>query len=39
MIQWPAEAIWEAVVPFLPGFSVEVLNAQSPIIGPMEPAT
>lgn len=25
MIQWPAEAIWEAVVPFLPGFSVEVL--------------
>ncbi len=22
---WPAEAIWEAVVPMLPGFSVEVL--------------
>ena len=25
VIQWPAEAIWEAVVPHLPGFSVEVL--------------
>jgi BirA family transcriptional regulator, biotin operon repressor / biotin---[acetyl-CoA-carboxylase] ligase len=25
MIQWPAEAIWEAVVSHLPGFSVEVL--------------
>ena len=24
-IQWPAEAIWEAVEPLLPGFSVEVL--------------
>lgn len=24
-IHWPAEAIWEAVVPDLPGFSVEVL--------------
>lgn len=24
-IRWPAEAIWEAVVPQLPGFSVEVL--------------
>jgi BirA family transcriptional regulator, biotin operon repressor / biotin---[acetyl-CoA-carboxylase] ligase len=25
VIQWPAEAIWEAVAPALPGFSVEVL--------------
>lgn len=25
MIRWPAEAIWEAVAPQLPGFSVEVL--------------
>lgn len=24
-LRWPAEAIWEAVVPQLPGFSVEVL--------------
>ncbi len=24
-IRWPAEAVWEAVVPQLPGFSVEVL--------------
>ncbi len=24
-IRWPAEALWEAVVPQLPGFSVEVL--------------
>ena len=24
-IRWPAEAIWEAVVPSLPGFTVEVL--------------
>ncbi len=24
-IQWPAEAIWEAVAPLLPGFTVEVL--------------
>ena len=24
-IRWPAEAIWEAVVPILPGFTVEVL--------------
>ena len=24
-IQWPAEAIWEAVVPHLPGFTVEIL--------------
>jgi len=24
-IRWPAEAIWEAVVPDLPGFSVEIL--------------
>ena len=24
-IRWPAEAIWEAVVPVLPGFTVEVL--------------
>ena len=24
-IRWPAEAIWEAVVPLLPGFTVEVL--------------
>ena len=23
--RWPAEAIWEAVAPTLPGFSVEVL--------------
>ena len=23
--RWPAEAIWEAVAPFLPGFTVEVL--------------
>jgi BirA family transcriptional regulator, biotin operon repressor / biotin---[acetyl-CoA-carboxylase] ligase len=25
VIRWPAEAIWEAVVPDLPGFTVEVL--------------
>jgi BirA family biotin operon repressor/biotin-[acetyl-CoA-carboxylase] ligase len=25
MIRWPAEAIWEAVAPLLPGFTVEVL--------------
>ena len=25
IIRWPAEAIWEAVAPLLPGFSVEVL--------------
>ena len=24
-LRWPAEAIWEAVVPQLPGFTVEVL--------------
>lgn len=24
-IRWPAEAVWEAVVPLLPGFTVEVL--------------
>lgn len=24
-IQWPAEAVWEAVAPLLPGFTVEVL--------------
>lgn len=24
-VQWPAEAIWEAVAPHLPGFTVEVL--------------
>ena len=26
-VRWPAEAIWEAVVPALPGFTVEVLPA------------
>lgn len=26
MLQWPAEAIWEAVAPLLPGFTVEVLG-------------
>ena len=25
--RWPAEAIWEAVAPQLPGFSVEVLQS------------
>jgi BirA family transcriptional regulator, biotin operon repressor / biotin---[acetyl-CoA-carboxylase] ligase len=25
-MQWPAEAIWEAVAPLLPGFTVEVLR-------------
>jgi BirA family biotin operon repressor/biotin-[acetyl-CoA-carboxylase] ligase len=25
MLRWPAEAIWEAVAPMLPGFTVEVL--------------
>jgi len=25
MIRWPAEAIWEAVAPLLPGFTVEIL--------------
>jgi len=25
-MQWPAEAIWEAVAPLLPGFTVEVLK-------------
>jgi BirA family biotin operon repressor/biotin-[acetyl-CoA-carboxylase] ligase len=25
MLRWPAEAIWEAVAPSLPGFTVEVL--------------
>ncbi|MCG2594726.1 biotin--[acetyl-CoA-carboxylase] ligase [Ramlibacter sp. XY19] len=25
MIRWPAEAVWEAVAPLLPGFTVEVL--------------
>lgn len=25
MVRWPAEAIWEAVVPLLPGFTVEIL--------------
>ena len=24
-VRWPAEAVWEAVEPLLPGFSVEVL--------------
>jgi BirA family biotin operon repressor/biotin-[acetyl-CoA-carboxylase] ligase len=24
-VRWPAEAIWQAVAPFLPGFTVEVL--------------
>ncbi len=24
-VRWPAEAIWQAVVPYLPGFTVEVL--------------
>ncbi|MEO7886475.1 MAG: biotin--[acetyl-CoA-carboxylase] ligase, partial [Polaromonas sp.] len=24
-IRWPAEALWEAVAPILPGFTVEVL--------------
>ena len=23
--QWPAEAIWQAIEPLLPGFTVEVL--------------
>ena len=27
MLRWPAEAIWEAVAPALPGFTVEVLPA------------
>jgi len=27
MLHWPAEAIWEAVAPLLPGFTVEVLPA------------
>ena len=26
-VRWPAEAIWEAVVPLLPGFTVEILPA------------
>jgi BirA family biotin operon repressor/biotin-[acetyl-CoA-carboxylase] ligase len=26
-IRWPAEAIWEAVAPLLPGFTVEILPA------------
>ena len=26
-IRWPAEAIWEAVAPLLPGFTVEVLTS------------
>ena len=26
-IRWPAEAIWEAVAPLLPGFTVEVLQS------------
>lgn len=25
VVRWPAEAIWQAVVPYLPGFTVEVL--------------
>lgn len=25
MLRWPAEALWEAVVPLVPGFTVEVL--------------
>lgn len=25
MVRWPAEAIWEAVAPLLPGFTVEIL--------------
>lgn len=25
MLKWPAEAIWEAVAPLLPGFTVEIL--------------
>ena len=25
VVHWPAEAIWQAVVPYLPGFTVEVL--------------
>lgn len=25
MLRWPAEAIWEAVAPWLPGFTVELL--------------
>ncbi|MCL5740251.1 MAG: biotin--[acetyl-CoA-carboxylase] ligase, partial [Betaproteobacteria bacterium] len=24
-IRWPPEAVWEAVAPLLPGFTVEVL--------------
>ena len=24
-LRWPAEAVWEAVAPLLPGFSVEIL--------------
>ena len=24
-IRWPTEAIWEAVVPALPGFTIEIL--------------
>ena len=24
-LRWPAEAVWEAVEPLLPGFSVEIL--------------
>ncbi len=24
-VRWPAEAIWQAVAPLLPGFTVEVL--------------
>ena len=26
MLRWPAEAVWEQVVPQLPGFTVEVLS-------------
>ena len=25
VIRWPAEALWEAVAPLLPGFTVEIL--------------
>ena len=24
-VRWPAEALWEAIAPLLPGFTVEVL--------------
>ena len=35
MATWPVEAVWEAVFPLLPGFTVEVAAAEPDIVNPI----